>query len=255
MEDESIHRHDISDEFWSKLEPMLPGRKGSWGGQAKDNRRFINAVFWILRTGAPWRDLPASYGGWKNTHRRFCRWRDQGIWEKLMGQLIGERELEWIMIDASYVKAHAHACGARGGNQGIARTKGGFNTKIHLAVDARGVPVRCIVTDGVTADCAKAGELIENIGARGLIADRGYDSDKIVQNAENLGMKVVIPPRKNRKVQRNYDKNTYKIGRLVENAFLHLKRWRGIATRYCKNLSSFLASVQIRCLAVWGNIL
>ena len=133
--------------------------------------------------------------------------------------------------------------------------KRGFNTKIHLAVDARGVPVRCVVTDGVTADCAKAGELIENTGARGLIADRGYDSDKIVQNAENLGMKVVIPPRKNRKVQRNYDKNTYKIRRLVENAFLHLKRWRGIATRYCKNLSSFLASVQIRCLAVWGNIL
>ena len=122
-------------------------------------------------------------------------------------------------------------------------------------MDARGVPVRCVVTDGVTADCAKGGELIENTGARGLIADRGYDSDKIVQNAENLGMKVVIPPRKNRKVQRNYDKNTYKIRRLVENAFLHLKRWRGIATRYCKNLSSFLASVQIRCLAVWGNIL
>ena len=133
--------------------------------------------------------------------------------------------------------------------------KRGLNTKIHLAVDARGVPVRCIVTDGVTADCAKAGELIENTGARGLIADRGYDSDKIVQNAENLGMRVVILPRKNRKVQRNYDKNTYKIRRLVENAFLYLKRWRGIATRYCKNLSSFLASVQIRCLAVWGNIL
>ena len=108
---------------------------------------------------------------------------------------------------------------------------------------------------GVTAYCAKTGELVENVGARGLIADRGYDSDKIVQNTENLGMKVVIPPRKNRKVQRNYDKNTYKIRRLVEKAFLHLKRWRGIATRYCKNLSSFLASVQIRCLAVWGNIL
>ena len=77
--------------------------------------------------------------------------------------------------------------------------KRGFNTKIHLAVDARGVPVRCVVTDGVTADCAKAGELIENTGARGLIADRGYDSDKIVQNAENLGMKVVIPPRKKSK--------------------------------------------------------
>ena len=122
-------------------------------------------------------------------------------------------------------------------------------------MDARGVPFRCVVTDGVTADCAKVGELIENTGARGLIADRAYDSDKIVKNAEILGMKVVIPPRKNRKVLRKYDKNIYKIRRLVENAFLHLKRWRGIATRYCKNLSSFLAAVQIRCLAVWGNIL
>jgi transposase len=84
----------------------------------------------------------------------------------------------------------------------------------------------------VTAGYSKADELIENTGARGLIADRGYDSDKIVQEAENLGMKVVIPPRKNRKIQRKYDKNIYKVRRLVKNAFLHLKRWRGIATRY-----------------------
>ena len=141
--------------------------------------------------------------------------------------------------------------GRKSGNRADKR---GLNTKIHLAVDARGVPVRCVVTDGVTADCAKAGELVENTGARGLIADRAYDSDKIVKSAENSGMKVIIPPRKNRKIQRKYDKKVYKIRRLVENAFLHLKRWRGIATRYCKNLSSFLAAVQIRCLAVWGNI-
>ena len=60
-------RHDISDAIWSILEPQLPGRKGSWGGVATNNRLFINAVFWILRTGAPWRDLPPDYGGWKNT--------------------------------------------------------------------------------------------------------------------------------------------------------------------------------------------
>ncbi len=122
---DSLHRHDISDEFWLKLEPLLPGRKGSWGGQAHDNRKFINAVFWILRTGAPWRDLPPEYGDWKNTHRRFSRWRDKGVWEKLMEKLIGEHELEWIMIDATYLKAHMHAAGVRGGNQGIALSKGG----------------------------------------------------------------------------------------------------------------------------------
>ena len=84
----AYERHDISDESWAKIEFLLPGRKGTWGGNARDNRQFINAVFWILRTGAPWRDLPPSYGDWKNTHRRFCRWRDKGVWEKLLQELI-----------------------------------------------------------------------------------------------------------------------------------------------------------------------
>jgi transposase len=87
------------------------------------------------------------------------------------------------------------------------------------------------------------------------LADRGYDSDAVVDQAKSQGMKVVIPPKKNRKEQRFYDKDIYKLRHLVENAFLHLKRWRGIATRYAKNSSSFLAAVQIRCLALWVNIL
>ena len=121
----SYHRHDISDDTWNLLENHLPGRKGTWGGNARDNRQFINAVFWILRTGAPWRDLPPDYGGWKNTHRRFCRWRDRGVWEKLLEILIDEPDFEWLMIDASHVKVHPHAAGAKGGNQDMARTKGG----------------------------------------------------------------------------------------------------------------------------------
>lgn len=95
------------------------------GGVADNNRRFVNAVLWILRTGAPWRDLPASYGDWKNTHRRFCRWRDKGIWEALLEQLIDDPDYEWLMIDASHCKIQASAAGARGGNDGIGRTKGG----------------------------------------------------------------------------------------------------------------------------------
>ncbi len=121
----AYERHDISDETWRLLEPRLPGRAGTWGGIAQDNRRFINGVFWILRTGAPWRDLPPSYGDWKNTQRRFCRWRDKGIWEKLLEQLIQEPDYEWLMIDASHIKVHPHAAGARGGNQAMGLTKGG----------------------------------------------------------------------------------------------------------------------------------
>lgn len=121
----AYRRHDISDETWALLEPHLPGRKGVWGGVAEDNRRFINAVFWILRTGAPWRDLPPSYGGWSNTHRRFIRWRDAGVWEKLLEILIDAPDYEWLMIDASHCKVHPQAAGAKGGNQDMSRTKGG----------------------------------------------------------------------------------------------------------------------------------
>ena len=119
------HRHDISDRIWAILGPLLPGRAGNWGGVAADNRRFINAVMWILRTGAPWRDLPEDYGDWKNTHRRFCRWRDKGHWEKLLETLMDDPDFEWLMIDASHVKIHPHASGAKGGNEAIGLTKGG----------------------------------------------------------------------------------------------------------------------------------
>jgi transposase len=122
---DSHRRHDISDRVWHLLEPHLPGQRGSWGGIARDNRTFINAVMWIMRTGAPWRDLPPDYGDWCNTHRRFTRWRDKGIWAKLLEVLIDEPDYEWLIIDASHCKVHPHAAGAQGGNQGMSRTKGG----------------------------------------------------------------------------------------------------------------------------------
>lgn len=118
-------RYDISDRVWENIQAHLPGSKGLVGRPANDNRLFINAVFWILRTGAPWRDLPPDYGDWKNTHRRFCRWRDRGVWEHLLEVVIVEPDFEWLMIDTSHCKVHPHAAGAVGGNQDMSRTKGG----------------------------------------------------------------------------------------------------------------------------------
>jgi transposase len=119
------HRHDISDLIWALLEPLLCGKPGQWGGIAKDNRRFLNGVFWVLRTGAPWRDVPPYYGDWKNIHRRFCRWRDSGRWERILEALAQSPDYEWLMIDASHCKVHPHAVSAVGGNQDMGRTKGG----------------------------------------------------------------------------------------------------------------------------------
>ena len=114
-----------SDRVWQTLEPLLPGGKGKVGRPAQDNRRFLNAVFWVLRTGAPWRDLLPDYGDWKNTHRRYSRWRDQGVWGQLLATVIDHPDFEWLLIDASHIKGHIHAAGAAGGSQATARTKGG----------------------------------------------------------------------------------------------------------------------------------
>jgi transposase len=132
--------------------------------------------------------------------------------------------------------------------------KRGRNTKIHLAVDAHGMPVRVLVTAGPVADCTQAGGLISRIKAGALIADKGYDTDAIVEIARASGMEAVIPPRSNRKQPRDYDRHLYKLRHLVENAFLRIKEWRGIATRYAKRVSSYLAAVQLRCAIIWASI-
>lgn len=104
------------------------------------------------------------------------------------------------------------------------------------------------------ADCTKAAELIDGIEAQALIADKGYDTDAIVQMAQDAGMEVVIPPKANRKTPRDYDQHLYKARHLVENAFLKLKQWQGIATRYAKRVSSYLAAVHFRCAILWAEI-
>jgi transposase len=119
------NRHDISDSVWALLEPHLPGQEGQWGGIAEDNRRFLNGVFWVLRTGAPWRDMPVCYGKWNTVYQRFRRWRIKRVWEKILEILITDPDYEWLMIDASHCKVHPHAAGAAGGNQDMERTKGG----------------------------------------------------------------------------------------------------------------------------------
>jgi len=122
-------------------------------------------------------------------------------------------------------------------------------------VDADGMPVRVIITAGTVADCKQAVALIDGILADYLLADRGYDTNEIIRWAIEHGIIAVIPPKKNRLEQREYDEYLYKIRHLVENAFLKLKQWRGIATRYAKNTDSFLAAVQIRCFMLWAAVL
>ena len=116
------------------------------------------------------------------------------------------------------------------------------------------MPVRLLLTKGTTADCSQTMPLIDGIETEHLLADRGHDSNEVVEAASSGGMNPVIPPRSNRKKPRDYDRELYKLRHLVENAFLHLKQWRGVATRYAKESASFLAICQIRALALWTKL-
>ena len=115
-------------------------------------------------------------------------------------------------------------------------------------MDARGLPVRFLVTEGTRAECTQTQPLMAGLSAQYPLADKAYDTNDVLNLATELEMAPVIPPKENRKKIRDYDRERYKLRHQVKNAFLHLKRWRGIATRYAKNLNSFVAATQIRCL-------
>jgi transposase len=111
-------RHDLTDEEWARLEPLLPDRTPRRGGRWLDHRQVIDGVLWRIRTGCPWRDLPASYGNWKTVYSRHRRWSGDGTWEKILDGLragcdLGEGS-DWLVgIDGTVVRAHQHAAGAR----------------------------------------------------------------------------------------------------------------------------------------------
>lgn len=107
-------RHEISDDQWDRIKDLLPGKFGDIGVTAKDNRLFVNAVLWIGKTGAPWRDLPERFGNWNSVWRRFNRWASKGVWQRIFTEL-QDHDLEWLLLDSTIIRAHQHAAGAKKG--------------------------------------------------------------------------------------------------------------------------------------------
>lgn len=114
-------RGDLTDKEWEVLAELLPRQAGKRGRPRVDDRRVINGMLWILRTGAPWRDLPERYGSWKTVSNRFYRWQRSGQWQRLHDQLQSRADqggrVEWEVhfVDSTSVRAHQHAAGAKGG--------------------------------------------------------------------------------------------------------------------------------------------
>ena len=251
------HRHSIRDEDWDRIQDLLPGREGLPGVTTRDNRLLIDAVLWIVKTGAPWRDPPERFGPWNSVWRRFDRWARKGVWRKVFEQLQGP-DLEWLILDSTIIRAHPHAAGARknpdgtGGqqDQALGRSRGGFGTKIHAAVSGLMLPVLILLTAGQEADVTHAGELIEGLPIEVVIGDEGYDSDALVGVIEGKGAEAVIPPRSNRKEQREYDKDRYKGRNMAERFWQKIKQFRRVATRHEKTGRNFLAFVHVASIMV-----
>ena len=108
-----MRRHELTEEQWQAIAPLLPGKAGDPGRTAQDNRLFVNAVYWMAKTGAPWRDLPGRFGLWNSVFQRFRRWCKRNVWQRIAEMLGEEDDFATLLLDSTVVRAHQHAAGAK----------------------------------------------------------------------------------------------------------------------------------------------
>ncbi|WP_122359038.1 IS5 family transposase [Pseudomonas ficuserectae] len=269
-------RYEISSERWAIIEAIISPPQ-HMGRPRRDDRQMLDGIFWILCSGAKWRDLPERFGPWKTVYQRFRQWRDNGKFEQVLRHLHlrlredGFIDLDTWMVDSTSIRASRAASGAgkKGGPQEpqhhcLGRSRGGLTTKIHLACDSHGIPLAIMLSPGEQADSRYFMPLLDQIslpGSRGrprkrcryVLADKGYDSQVIRQYCDRYGMQPVIPLRKmHRKprpgLPRLFDRPQYKKRNVIERVFSWLKEKRRIFMRYDKLASSFKAMVTLACI-------
>ena len=105
----------LSDEMWARVAPQIIGDERTRGTSGRDNRMFVEGVLWIVRTGAPWRDLPEVFGEWNSVFRRFSRWSRKGVWHRIVEAMSDDADFEYLIVDSTIIRAHQHAAGAKKG--------------------------------------------------------------------------------------------------------------------------------------------
>ena len=266
-------KDELADGQWARLLPLLPPQRPVRGRPAKDHRVVVNAILWPLRTGAPWRDLPADAGVcWKTAASRFYRWTASGVWQKVLDELQedadgrGDLDRSRHFVDGSSVRAHQHAAGARGGRQddeALGRSRGGFSTKFHVRAEGSGKPVAFVLSPGHRHE-AKLFEPLMEVGAverpggaqpdlhpERVVGDRGYSYDRIRAYLARRAILAVIPLRSDQGRDPTFDRETYRERNKVERLVGRLKQWRRIATRYDKRAASYLAMLTLAAIVLW----
>lgn len=249
-----MDKSKLSDNEWESLLVNLKKIAGIRIGCEATCRQFVEAVLWILRAGAQWRCLPRSFGRWNSIFKRFARWSRFEVWEEILESHAGQADLEHVCIDSTVIRAHACAAGAANSDQiseALGRSRGGFGCKIHALTDALGLPVRFILTGGQAADITQAIPLMTGVSTSALLADKGYDADRLLDWLQEHSITAVIPPKANRKVQRSCDWYQYKERHVIECMFGRLKYYRRIATRFEKKASHFKEMLAFAAVLLW----
>lgn len=196
-------------------------------------------------------DLPAELGKGNSAFKRFARWSDKNVWGQLHELFIEDPDMEWFLLDSTVVRAHPCAAGARqvqGGQtaQALGKSVGGFSTKIHVTVDGLGK-----LTGGQRADCPQAIALLQDFDFEAVLADRGYDTDKILDFIAQNGAEAIIPAKKNRLTQPDIDWQAYKGRHLVECFMNKIKHYRRIFSRFEKFASRFMSFLSFVSALIW----
>ncbi|NKL01025.1 IS5 family transposase [Rhizobium leguminosarum bv. viciae] len=248
-----LDRLVLRDEQWERIAPHIIGDERTRGSSGRDNRMFVEAVLWIVRTGSPWRDLPEVFGEWNSVFRRFSRWSQKGIWWRMFAAMSDDPDFEYLIVDSTIIRAHQHAAGGKKGAEdpALGRSRGGLSTKIHMVVRGLGCPVRFTLTAGQKGDAPQADALIEGLPAKVVMGDTAYDSDRLRAEIAGKGAVAVIPNNPSRAKKYPLDKDLYAQRHLIECCFSKLKQFRRVATRFEKTARNYQAVVTIAATVLW----
>lgn len=233
---------------------MGPNRSNS-GRKFKDLDGTLNGIWWILRTGAPWNQLPERFGKWNSIYRQHLRWSHQNFWQEILELITNDEPVDdLIAIDSTHLKAHQDACRHHSdpAEQGFGKTKGGRNSKINAVVNSAGKLVRLLLMPGNRHEVTTAAELLgDSLSDTIVLADRGYVSEDLAWHIIDNGGFPNIAPRSDMKDPFPYSKDLGKLRHVVENFFCRIKRSRRVATRYDKLASTYLSFVTLSAIDDW----
>jgi transposase len=248
-----LMRYELTDHEWFAIQPLLPNKPR--GVPRVDDRRTLNGIFWVLRSGAPWRDLPSSLGPYTTSYNRFVRWRCWCLEPDHEGAGHNARRIRSDDRHVYCPSASTRRLYCQEQKPIMGRSRGGLSSKIHAVVDANGLPVQLALTAGEAHDNRLAGKLLSRLkSGTMLLADRGYDADWIRALAAKKGVWANIPPKCNRKSPICFSPYLYRARNSIERFFNKIKQCRRVATRYDKLAANYLAFVQLASIRLWLGV-